>query len=80
MLHRFKQFTNIEPIPVQVMPSEFSSKPSEHRHLGPAFVLTHIWWQSMIKQGSINNKHKLCVCMCVCVYIYIRGLGGANKV
>lgn len=52
------QFTRIEILPVQVEPSEFSSNPSEQSHLGPAFVLTHMWWQSMVKQGSMNTKDR----------------------
>lgn len=44
----------IQSLPVQVIPSEFSSKPSEQRHFGLAFVLTHMWWQPMVKHGSLN--------------------------
>lgn len=43
--------------PVQVLLSLLRSKPSEHKHLGPDFVLTHMCWQFSVEHGSVNGKH-----------------------
>lgn len=43
-------------LPVHVLPLLSRSNPSEHRHLGPDNVFTHMCWQFRVEQGSVNGR------------------------